>query len=209
MHKYLLLALCVISWTVPQAQSTVSLRGQINNFQPEGTIYISNGHLTTPLEVDENGAFETELQYGELPGFFALNSTSKKGKITPEIPRIWIKDESVDITIDWNDRSVSSSSPTSYQELSDRIEALHGQKQIDLVLATPNQVPSMYWADRLKEKMAIQDLITYLKDTRMAINYPLPSYPPNLLSAFSFPYSYNGSRLALSIPLQLYPKPNC
>jgi thiol-disulfide isomerase/thioredoxin len=50
-----------------------------------------------------------------------------------------------------------------FQSISEKIEDLKGNKQVEFLLKNPNQLPSLYFADKYKETISSSDLQKYYK----------------------------------------------
>ncbi|WP_194778302.1 TlpA family protein disulfide reductase [Pararhodonellum marinum] len=158
MKKPILTLLFFIATFQVIAQYTVNIYGQIDNFNSEEFVFLAVGGELMPLNLSSSGSFSVDASITQFPSYFTLDKVSKRGKIEHQLPRIWFESDSVKVNIDWKDRTFQMEGIMPYQSISDEIEALRGKEQIAFILRNPNQIPSLYFTEREKEKIAIDDL---------------------------------------------------
>ncbi|MBA4302995.1 MAG: hypothetical protein C0424_02090 [Sphingobacteriaceae bacterium] len=144
------------------AQQPVVFKGQINNLKAAETIFLEFDDVLKPLELQPNGAFELIVNVPSFPATFNFSTISKKGKITRKTPLIWFESDSLFVNVNWSDGAFEMGGKLPYQSLSEELEALKGKEQMDQVLKYAKAIPGLYFANALKEKMAIADLETFL-----------------------------------------------
>ncbi|WP_226390601.1 TlpA family protein disulfide reductase [Penaeicola halotolerans] len=146
-----------------QAQQTVHFSGKINNLDPTEIVRLSYGTTSYFLELSSDHRFARDIEVAETPTFFYFSTISKSGKIIQHTPRIWFDNDSVVINLDWSDKSIQTANTLDIQAVSEKIESLKGKKQKEFILNNPNEIPSLYFADRNKEKMSTSDLTQLLQ----------------------------------------------
>jgi thiol-disulfide isomerase/thioredoxin len=156
-NLFLTLALCLSIYQV-QAQKTVNFSGQIKNTNPAELIYLGLDGLLLPLKILENGTFSVDGDIQQLPSFVYFAKISKRGKIEQQTPLIWFERDSVEVTLDWSNKSFQVQDLMPFQSTSERIENLKGKSQIEFILKNPNNIPSLYFANKNKEKISIRHL---------------------------------------------------
>jgi uncharacterized protein YdeI (BOF family) len=145
-----------IFWAL--AQQRVNITGQIDNINSSEKVYLGLGSLVMPLELSADGNFNIDQTIEAIPSFFYVAKVSPRGKIERQIPQVWFVDDSVEIKINWSDKSYQIKNRLAYQSISEKIEAQNGKDQIAVILDNPNEVPSLYFAEAQKEKISFVDL---------------------------------------------------
>jgi peroxiredoxin len=156
------LTLC-LSLNQIQAQNTVNFTGQIKNTNPEELIYLGLEGSLLPLKIMEDGTFSVDQDIEQSPSFFYFAKISKRGKIERQTPQIWFENKRIVVSVNWADKSFQMGNLMTFQPTSERIEASKSNDQIDLILKNPNEMPSLYFADKLKEKFSSSELEKYYK----------------------------------------------
>jgi hypothetical protein len=161
----LILLVSIFAYEI-QAQDTISIEGTIINYSSGETLYLNlTGHLF-PLQVTAEGTFSFQGKVLESPSFFKLVSYSKRGKIKHQTPLIWFEGDQVTATIDWSDQSVQIQDPVTFQSTSEKIEGLPKSQRIKYILRHPDNFPSLYFANQLKEKISLSNLEKFTRETR-------------------------------------------
>jgi len=111
-----------------------------------------------PLKILEDGTFSVDVAIQQNPSFFSFEKISKRGKIERQTPRIWFENDRINLTLDWSNKSFQMEGLMPFQSTSDKIEDLKGKQQIEFILNNPSNIPSLYFANSLKEKISIYDL---------------------------------------------------
>jgi len=156
-NLFLTLILCITIYQV-QAQKTVNFSGQISNYNSSELIYLGLDEFLLPLKILEDGTFTVDVAIQQNPSFFSFAKISKRGKIERQTPRIWFENDRINITLDWSNKSFQMEGLMPFQSTSDKIEDLKGKQQIEFILNNPSNIPSLYFANSLKEKISIYDL---------------------------------------------------
>lgn len=156
-NLFLTLALCLSIYQV-QAQRTVNFSGQIKNTNPAELIYLGLDGFLLPLRILENGTFSVNGDIQQTPSFVYFAKITKRGKIEQQTPLIWFESDSLEITLDWSDKSFQIQDLMAFQSISEKIESLKGKSQIEFILKNPNNIPSLYFANKNKENFSISDL---------------------------------------------------
>jgi len=147
-----------------QAQKAVNFSGQISNANSNELIYLGLDGFLAPLKILEDGTFTVDVATQQTPSFFYFANLSKKGKIEQQTPLIWFKKDSIEVNFDWSNKPLQIQGLMSFQSISEKIEALKGKEQINFILNNPNNIPSLYFANKHKEKISISDLETLLQE---------------------------------------------
>lgn len=158
MNKLLLTVTFILSLCRLPAQSTVHITGQIVDFIPGDIIYLADGESLMELDISKDGKFSADMNFQSYPAFFTLKKSVKGSKIEQLLPRIWFENDSISVTVDLINKSFQTQDLMPYQEISERIEGLKGKSLITYLKANPNHWPSVYFADRQKEKIPLSDL---------------------------------------------------
>ncbi|UJP65107.1 thioredoxin domain-containing protein [Mongoliitalea daihaiensis] len=153
----LILTLCSVLFHA-KAQKNVNFSGEIKNFNSAELIYLGLDGFLLPLKVVENGTFSVNGNIPQTPSFVYLAKISKRGKIEKQTPLIWFEGDSLNLTLDWVDKSFEVLDFSPFQSISEHIETLEGKSQIEFILKNPNSIPSLYFAEMNKENMSISDL---------------------------------------------------
>lgn len=156
-NLFLTLILCITIYQV-QAQKTVNFSGQISNYNSSELIYLGMDEFLLPLKILEDGTFSVDVAIQQNPSFFSFEKISKRGKIERQTPRIWFENDRINLTLDWSNKSFQMEGLMPFQSTSDKIEDLKGKQQIEFILNNPSNIPSLYFANSLKEKISIYDL---------------------------------------------------
>jgi len=157
--KKLLVKLCLsLIFIQSQAQQPVNFSGQIKNAKPDETIYLVLDGVLVHLQVLENGTFSTNTSIQELPSFYYLANITKNGKIEQQTPRIWFDKNSVDININWADKTFQPQEKMFYQSISEKIESLKTNVQNEFILNHTVNIPILYFVNKNKESISISDL---------------------------------------------------
>jgi hypothetical protein len=146
-----------------QAQNTVNFTGQIKNTNPEELIYLGLEGSLLALKIMEDGTFSVDKDIEQNPSFFYFAKISKRGEIERQTPQIWFENEQIVVSVDWADKSFQMENLMTFQSISEKIEASKSNDQIDLILENPNEIPSLYFADKLKETISSSELEKYYK----------------------------------------------
>lgn len=154
---FLTLAFCLSIYQV-QAQRTVNFSGQIKNTNPAELIYLGLDGFLLPLRILENGTFSVNGDIQQTPSFVYFAKITKRGKIEQQTPLIWFESDSLEVTLDWSEKSFQIQVLMPFQSTSEKIENLKGKSQIDFILKNPNNIPSLYFANKNKENISISDL---------------------------------------------------
>lgn len=80
------------------------------------------------------------------------------------MPMIWFDTDTVSIRLDWRNKAYHSSNPMPFQEISETIEAMKEKERIAYLLSNPNNIPSLYFAERFKEKIDLEDLQQFSRE---------------------------------------------
>ena len=161
MKNLFLMLACFLFLYQVQGQRTVSFRGHIKNINPEESIYLGLDQVLLPLKIREDGTFEVEEHIEQNPSFFFFAIIAKGGKIEHKTPLIWFKADRIKVTLDWSNKSFETMELMPFQSLSEKIEALSEDKQLELIQKNPNEIPSLYFLDAHKEKHKVEVLDTY------------------------------------------------
>lgn len=156
-NLFLTLALCLSIYQV-QAQRTVNFSGQIKNTNPAELIYLGLDGFLLPLKILENGTFSVNGDIQQTPSFIYFAKITKRGKIEQQTPLIWFESDSLEVTLDWSEKSFQIQDLMHFQSTSEKIENLKGKSQIEFILKNPNNIPSLYFANENKENISISDL---------------------------------------------------
>jgi hypothetical protein len=159
-NLFLTLALCLSIYQV-QAQRVVNFSGQIKNTNPGELIYLGLDEVRLPLKVMEDETFSIDVNIEQNPSFFYFANISKRGKVARQTPQIWFENDRIKIIIDWSDKEFLMEDLMPYQSLSEKIEILSGKEQLELILKNHDDIPSLYFADKLKENFSSSDLEKY------------------------------------------------
>ena len=142
-----------------QAQKSINFSGKIKNFNTADSIYLGlDGNVIMQLKLQANGTFSTNANIQQTPSFFYFAKISKKGKIEQQTPRIWFDKDSMEVNIDWLDKSFQIPNTLLYQSISEKIETLEGNRQTEFLLSNPISTPILYFINRNKENISISDL---------------------------------------------------
>jgi peroxiredoxin len=141
-----------------QAQKLINFSGQIKNSKTEESIYLDLGGTAIRLKLLEDGSFSTNASIRQIPSSFCFVTISTKGAVYQQTPLIWFEKDSIEVNIDWFDKSLQFKNRMPYQSLSEEIETLKGNKQNEFVLSNPVNVPILYFVNKNKEKISISDL---------------------------------------------------
>ena len=160
MHKIFLILFFGIGMyqSEVQAQRTINFSGKIDNFKASEQTYLGIDGNLLDLKILDGGTFSVDAVIQQNPTFFYFAKISKRGKIERLSPRIWFENDSVQVNLDWSNKSFQLEKLMPYQSFSELLEASKGKKQVRLLLNKPNEVPSLYFADKNKEEIAISDL---------------------------------------------------
>lgn len=159
---FFILTLC-LSLNQIQAKNTVNFTGQIKNAKPEELIYLALEGSLLPLKIMEDGTFSADKNIEQSPSFFYFAKISKRGKIEHQTPQIWFEGKRIVVSVNWTGKSFQMEDLMPFQSLSEKIEALKGNEQFELIQKNPNEIPSLYFADMHKEQVSISDLEKYYK----------------------------------------------
>lgn len=140
-----------------QAQKLINFSGQIKNSKTEESIYLDLGGTAIRLKLLEDGSFSTNASIQQIPSSFCF-ATISKGTVYQQTPLIWFEKDSIEVNIDWFDKSLQFKNRMPYQSLSEEIETLKGNKQNEFILSKPVNVPILYFVNKNKEKISISDL---------------------------------------------------
>lgn len=149
----------IISINNVKAQTHIHIEGQIDNFPQTDIIYMGTGQMLMPLKISENGKFKVDLSDQQIPSPITLNLISKRGKIEQQLPLIWLDNDTISINVNWSNKTFQTIGVSPYQSVSETLESLDGKKSIDFILKNPNYIPSLYFANREKNKIPVSDLI--------------------------------------------------
>lgn len=142
-----------------QAQKLINFSGQIKNSKTEESIYLDLGGTLIRLKLLEDGSFSTNASIQQIPSSFCFATISTKGTtVYQQTPLIWFEKDSIEVNIDWFDKSLQFKNRMPYQSLSEEIETLKGNKQNEFILSKPANVPILYFVNKNKEKISISDL---------------------------------------------------
>jgi hypothetical protein len=159
MKKILLTLTLGLILSQSQAQKSINFSGKIKNFNTADSIYLGlDGNVIMQLKLQANGTFSTNANIQQTPSFFYFAKISKKGKIEQQIPRIWFDKDSMEVNIDWLDKSFQIPNTLLYQSISEKIETLEGNRQTEFLLSNPISIPILYFINRNKENISISDL---------------------------------------------------
>lgn len=154
---FLTLGLLIAFWDA-QAQVAVNISGKIDNLNSAESIYLGIDGRLFPLNPPADGTFSVDVNISQSPSFFYLAHIPKNGKIEQKTPLIWFERDSVQITKYWSDQSYQMQGLLPFQANSEKIEAMEENEQFDFILANPINLPSLYFAEKQKEKIGIPDL---------------------------------------------------
>ncbi len=141
-----------------QAQQPVNFKGQIKNTKADEVIYLVLDGVLIRLQVLEDGTFSTNTSIQELPSFYSLANIAKNGKIEQQTPRIWFNKDSIDISINWADKTFQPQEKMPYQSLSEKIESLKTDAQNEFILNHTVNIPILYFVNKNKKSISIADL---------------------------------------------------
>ena len=159
MKKILLILTLGLILSQSQAQKSINFSGKIKNFNTAESIYLGlDGNVIMQLKLQANGTFSTNANIQQTPSFFYFAKISKKGKIEQQTPRIWFDKDSMEVNIDWLDKSFQIPNTLLYQSISEKIETLEGNRQTEFLLSNPISIPILYFINRNKENISISDL---------------------------------------------------
>jgi peroxiredoxin len=156
-NLYLKVFICITACQI-QAQKVVNFNGQIINYNPSESIYLVFDESISTLNILEDGTFSLNVNMQQIPSYFYFANISKRGKIEQQTPRIWFENDSLEININWLDKSFQTKDLSPYQSLSEQIENLKDKQKIAFILDHSSSFPSLYFANRLKGKISISDL---------------------------------------------------
>lgn len=166
---FLTLVLC-LSINHIQAQRTVNFSGQITNTNQGEIIYLGLEESLLPIKLIEGGTFSVDGITEQKISFFYFAKISKSRKIERQTPQIWFENSKVLVTVDWTNKSYHIDRTMPFQSLSEKIESMKENQQIDFILMNPNTIPSLFFAEKNKEKMSISDLDRLLKSVNKDFN---------------------------------------
>jgi peroxiredoxin len=159
MKKILLTLTLGLILSQSQAQKSINFSGKIKNFNTADSIYLGlDGNAIMQLKLQANGTFSTNANIQQTPSFFYFAKISKKGKIEQQTPRIWFDKDSMEVNIDWLDKSFQIPNILLYQSMSEKIETLKGDKQTEFILNNPINIPILYFVNENKDKISISNL---------------------------------------------------
>lgn len=163
MIKLFLTLILSLSLYQVQAQRTVNVSGQIKNSNPDELIYLGLDENLEPLELVQDGTFSVDVAVQQNPSFFFFAKISEQGKIERQTPQIWFENDSININYDWTSKSFQMNNSMPFQSFSEKIEASKGNEQVELILKNPNEIASLFFADKKKEEITKSDLEDYYK----------------------------------------------
>ena len=163
MKKLLLNLILSLALIQSQAQQAVSFRGQIKNAKADESIYLGVEGMLLQLKLQDNGAFLINTNLQQIPACFFIASITKKGKIEQHSPRIWFEKDSIDINIDWVDKSFQVADKMSYQSISEKIESLKGNQQNQFMLSNSVNFPILYFVNENKSDIPLPDLEIFIQ----------------------------------------------
>ncbi len=141
-----------------QAQKSIHLSGRIKNLKTAESIYLDLGGALFELKLLEDGTFSTNANIQESSSFFRFATSSKKGKVEFQTPRIWFDKDSVEVNFDWLYKSFQIPSKMPYQSMSEKIETMKGDKQTEFILSNPINIPILYFVNENRDKISISNL---------------------------------------------------
>lgn len=158
MKKLFLIQGLLFAFWDTHAQVAVNISGQIDNLNAAESIYLGIDGGLFPLNPTDEGTFSLDVNISEFPSSFYFADFTKKGKIEQKTPMIWFESDSVQITKNWTDQTYQMQGLLPFQSTSEKIEALETKDQINFILSNPNSFPSLFFANKNKEKISISDL---------------------------------------------------
>jgi hypothetical protein len=163
MKNWLAVVLVFVAFVVGNAQTLVTIAGQVENHDTARTIYLGIGdEILEPLSILPDGSFLIRTTVPELPTFVTFNTISKRGKIESQLPRIWFQDDSIHVNINLGTRTFLFENRLSFQSISEELESLTGAKLVSYVLQNQEYYPSLYFAYWHKEEFPLSDLENFL-----------------------------------------------
>ena len=159
----LILTLCFVLFQ-SKAQKNVNFSGEIKNLNPGELIYLGLDGFLLPLKILENGTFSVNGNIQQTSSFFYFAKISRRGKIEKQTPLIWFESDSLKVTIDWSDKSFQNHDLMPFQSISEKIENLKGKSQVETLLKNPNNIPSLYFANKNKKNISTSDLKIFLQE---------------------------------------------
>lgn len=169
MKNIFLLILLLLFFLEVNAQVNVEIKGKVINSSED--IRLRSEGILRLLNLDENGEFNVTLTVESLPTYFSIATLSGRGKISNQIPTIWVDEKQFVIEIDLAKKSYKTDQKTKYQDLSEKIENANIKTQLALISESPNQPPAMYFLEKNKEKVSSEFLGAYLNKLNSASKY--------------------------------------
>jgi hypothetical protein len=137
--------LLALSFSIVQAQTTVNIKGKINNFTPNESIYLGLDGYSLPLEVSETGEFSFDQEVYQTPSYYFLWKIAKRGKMDYITPILWFENAEEQIILNWADKTFERKNTLNFQAISEKMESLGGKNRLDFALDNPNSFASLHF----------------------------------------------------------------